>query len=181
MRIQLLLDTNEIDYVGLISNSICFSFHFMSNSTKTKRQLFPTGLRHSICSLDGLLFDSDLHPIEFDCRHLLGFVLDQPQRCTGQGLVGRHDGAHHDDAHVVDQRPIAKNLLRQIHRYLPRNLFRHGLCFTFRYVRPSGLCMTLYITLIVHVTLSNFIELFSYRGKPTNRTTTTTTKTKHIQ
>ena len=27
MRIQLLLDTNEIDYVRLISNSICFSFH----------------------------------------------------------------------------------------------------------------------------------------------------------
>ena len=142
MRIQLLLDTNEIDYyVRLISNSICFSFH-SCQIQRTKRQLFPTGLRHSVCSLDGLLFDSDLHPIEFDCRHLLGFVLDQPQRCTGQGLVGRHDGAHHDDAHVVDQRPIAKNLLRQIHRYLPRNLFRHGLCFTFRYVRPSsGLCM----------------------------------------
>ena len=34
------------------------------------------------------------------------------------------------------------------------------------YVRlPLCVCMTLYITLIVHVTLSNFIELFSYRGK----------------
>ena len=92
----------------------------------TQRQLFPAGVRHSVRPLDGLLFDSDLHPIELDCRHLVGFVLDQPQRFAGQGLAGRDDGAHHDDAHVVNQRPIAKNLLRQIHRYLPGHLLRHG-------------------------------------------------------
>ena len=114
------------------------------------RQLFSSWLGDPICSLDGLLPDSDLHPIGSDCNHLLGVVLAQPSSDTSSCLPRRHHCAHHDDTHVVHQRCLAKDFLRQIHRHLSRHLFRHGFCFSSRQVPLCPFHFHLMISLSSH-------------------------------
>ena len=110
------------------------------------RELLASGVRHPVRPLHGLLPDPDLHPVQFDCRHLLGFLLAQPQRLAGPRLPRRHHRAHHDDAHVLNQRPIAKNLLRQVHWHLPGHLLRHGLRFSIGYRTQTYTSTVLYLT-----------------------------------
>ena len=84
-------------------------------------------MRHQVRPLHGLLHDPDLHPVQSDRRHLVGVLLAQPQRITGSRLSGRHHRLDHDDAHVVHQRRLAQNLLRQVYRHLLGHLLHHGL------------------------------------------------------
>ena len=84
-------------------------------------------MRHPIRAIDGLLLDSNLHPVQPDRRHLMGVLLAEPERVTSPRVPGCHHRAHHDHAHVLDQRGAAQDLLRQVDRYLSGNLLRYGL------------------------------------------------------
>lgn len=70
----------------------------------SSRKLLATGLRDSICTIDGVLFDSNLHPVWLDCHNIVGLVLVEPKCHTGTSGVGRHNCADHDHPHVFDQR-----------------------------------------------------------------------------
>lgn len=98
------------------------------------RQLFENVAGNPICPFNGLLFDPDLHSVRFDCHHFVGFLLAQ-QASHASSCFSRCDHrVDHDNAHVLHQRCLAKNLLRQVHRHFPWHLFRHGLCFSTRQV-----------------------------------------------
>lgn len=105
-----------------------------SMTTAGDRKLLAAGVRHPVRALDGLLHDPDLHPVQSDRRHLVGFLLVEPQRVAGARLARRHHCADHDDAHVVHQRRPAQNLLRQVHRHLPGHVLHHGLRLPLGYV-----------------------------------------------
>lgn len=94
-----------------------------------RRKLLTTGVRDPVRALHGLLPHPDLHPVGADCNHLVGQLLAEPQRHPRKSGAGRHHRAHHDDAHVVHQRSLAQNFLRQVHRRLPGHMLRHGVRF----------------------------------------------------
>lgn len=90
------------------------------------RKLFKTGMWNTVCAFHGLLPDSDLHSVWSDRDHILGVFLAEPQRDAGARRPRRHHRAHHDHTHVLHQRRPAQDLLCQIDRRLPGDLFRHG-------------------------------------------------------
>lgn len=98
------------------------------SSACARRKLLSPGLRDPVRPLHGLLSDPDLHPVRADRHHLVGVLLAQQERHSGQSGPRRHHRAHHDHAHVFHQRRPAQDLLRQVHRRLPGHLLRHGFC-----------------------------------------------------
>ena len=102
------------------------------------RQLFENVAGDPVRPLDGLLPDPNLHPVRPDCHHLVGLFLAQQGRHAGPRLPRRHHRADHDYSHVIYQRCLAKDFLRQIHRHFPRHVLRHGLRFAPRQVFPPS-------------------------------------------
>lgn len=98
------------------------------------RKLLSSGMRDPVRSFHGLLPHPDLHPIWTDRHHLVGQFLAEPERDTRQGSSGSHHSAHDDNPHVIHQRCSAQDLLCEIHRRLPGDMLRYGLCIAARQV-----------------------------------------------
>ena len=98
------------------------------------RQLFSVGVRNSICTCTGLLPCASLHPLQFDCCHILGVLLAQPRGHTRSGWLRSHHCTHHDNLDGFNQCGFAKNLLCKVPWCLPRLLFLYGLRFSYRLV-----------------------------------------------
>jgi hypothetical protein len=94
------------------------------------RELLTAGMRDPVCPLHGLLPHPDLLPIQPDCNHLMGELLAESQRDAGTSQPRRHHCADHDYAHVLYQCSTAQDILRQVHRRLPRHVLRHGVRLT---------------------------------------------------
>lgn len=60
----------------------------------------------------------------------MGELLAKPKRNPRSGRPRSNHCAHHDNPHVLDKRGPPQNLLRQVNRRLPGNMFRHGLRLT---------------------------------------------------
>lgn len=89
-------------------------------------------MRNSVRQIHGLLPDPDLHSQWAHRHHIVGELLVEQVRDARPSLVGRHHRVNDDHAHVLDQRRSAENIVRQIHRRVPGNVFRDGVCFAFR-------------------------------------------------
>lgn len=83
-------------------------------------------MRNPIRKIDGLLSHPDIHPQRTDRHHILGELLVEQKRHSGQSRVGRDHRVNHDHAHVFHQRRVAQDILREIHRRLLGHVFRHG-------------------------------------------------------
>jgi len=94
------------------------------------RKLLPSCVRYPVRAVNGVLPDPDLHPFGADRDNLVGELLAEPQRDARPGRPGRHHCFDHDHTHVFNQRCAAKDILRQVDRRLPGNMFRYGLRVT---------------------------------------------------
>ncbi len=86
-------------------------------------------MRDPVRALDGLLSHPDLYPLQSDRHHIVGLLLAQSGCDPRQGRPRGHHCAHHDHPHGVDERGVAKNLLRQVDRRLPGRVLLHGVRF----------------------------------------------------
>jgi len=91
-------------------------------------------LRDPIRAVHGLLSDPNLHTQRTDRHHILGELLAEPECHAGQSGFGCHHRADHDHAHVIHQRSAAEDIVREIHRRIPGNVFRHGVRLIVRLV-----------------------------------------------
>ena len=98
------------------------------------RQLLAIGLRDPVCPVHGLLPHPDLHPIQSDCRHILGVFLAQQGGDTSESDSGSDHCANHDHSNGLNKLGPAKGVLCQIHRRVPGILFLHGVRLLVRYV-----------------------------------------------
>jgi hypothetical protein len=48
---------------------------------------------------------------------------------TRPSIFGRHYRLDDDHTHVIDERRVAQDILRQVHRRVPGHMFRDGLRF----------------------------------------------------
>ena len=61
----------------------------------------------------GLLCATDVHPIHPHCVPVLGIILDQQRRRTGQDHAGRHHSAHHDNtAQFITVSHVIRNIFQ---------------------------------------------------------------------
>ena len=79
------------------------------------RELLTIILRNPVCPLDGLLPNSDLHPLFSHRRHLVGLFLAQPGCNTSKGVTWGDHRAHHDHPNWNNKLPTAKDLLSQVY------------------------------------------------------------------
>nr|XP_037873771.1 ionotropic GABA-aminobutyric acid receptor RDL3 isoform X10 [Bombyx mori] len=90
------------------------------------RELLKAGVRNTVRTLDGVLPHPDLHTFGSDRDHIVGLVLAEPERDPGPRAARGHHRADDDNAHVIDQRRSAEDIIRQVYRRVPRDLLRHG-------------------------------------------------------
>lgn len=83
-------------------------------------------MRNPIRQIDGLLPYPDLHTQRTDRHHIVGELLAEQMRDARPSLAGRHHRVDDDHAHVVDERRVAEDILRQVHRRVPGHVFRDG-------------------------------------------------------
>lgn len=89
-------------------------------------------MRDPVREVDGLLPDSNIHTQRADRHHLVGELLAEQERHARQSRPRRHHRVDHDHAHVLHQRRATEDIVRQVHRRLPGNVFRDGLRVSLR-------------------------------------------------
>lgn len=66
------------------------------------RKLLKIGMRNSICSLNGLLLDSDLYSIWSHRYYILGIILVESKRHTCPGRSRRDNCVDYDHSYVIN-------------------------------------------------------------------------------
>jgi len=98
------------------------------------RELLEIGLRNPVRPINGLLLDPNLYTQRANRDHIVGKFLAEQMCYTRPSIFGRHYRLDDDHTHVIDERRVAQDILRQVHRRVPGHMFRDGLRFA------TGIC-----------------------------------------